>query len=173
MFLIGICIVMSIYNFTLYNKRDNEKSPLLLGIFCLLLIIRLLVTDNVLIIRFIPFISWKMHTFLYSCSFFTYIPTYIIYLGFLYPKLINEKILLITKHSLIFYVLYLAITPVKYHFIVFVLYQFITLLLMIHVVTKLFKKCFYDLNSYLLIFFICTYIAYNKLIRTLKKIRFK
>ncbi|SHJ32655.1 His Kinase A (phospho-acceptor) domain-containing protein [Clostridium amylolyticum] len=152
MFLIGICIVMSIYNFTLYNKRDNEKSPLLLGIFCLLLIIRLLVTDNVLILRFIPFISWKMHTFLYSCSFFTYIPTYIIYLGFLYPKLINEKILLITKHSLIFYVLYLAITPVKYHFIVFVLYQSITLLLMIHVVTKLFKKCFYDLNSYLLIF---------------------
>lgn len=172
MLLIGFSIVIGIYNFTLYSKRRREKYPLFLGIFSLLLIIRLLVTDSVLILRFIPFIPWRLHTLLYSCTFFTYISIFIIYLGYLYPKLVSEKLILIIKHSLIFYVIYLLLTPIKYHFIVFVLFQLLTLLLMTYVVIKLFKRCLFDLNSYLLIFLSALTLLVTNSYEFIRKYRF-
>ena len=145
--LIGISIIMCIYNLTFYGKKKEEKHALLIGLFCIIVILRQILSDKILVGDF----SWILHFRLYFLSYLTYLPIYIMYLDKLYPSLISPLMIKINKISLGLYSILILLSPLQLHSAFFILFQLIITMLMAYSLFRLINKAFREFNEYSLV----------------------
>ncbi len=59
-FVIGCLFIMALYHFAIYLIRRKNKSPLFFGALCLSIVLRSLLLDETLLVRFFPQIDWTL-----------------------------------------------------------------------------------------------------------------
>ena len=91
MFLFGSIFIMGLYHFGLYGLRRDEKSTLYFGIFCLLIVLRLLTTGERFLIQFWPDFSWELLTKMVYVSFYLAIPFFALFVKTLFPHETSRK----------------------------------------------------------------------------------
>ena len=85
-FMIGSIFIMGLYHISLYILRKSYTPPVYLGLFCLLVTLRALVTNQVYLHSLIPQIPWQMLLKLEYLSFYLAVPVFMMFTSSLFPK---------------------------------------------------------------------------------------
>lgn len=85
LFLSGSLLIMGIYHFGLFSLRRKDKSTLLLGIFCFIMLFRLLTTGERIFFVVFPILGWDFWLRVEYLSFYLATPVFAAFLHSLYP----------------------------------------------------------------------------------------
>jgi len=84
LFLVGSILIMSLYHLGLFLIRHKERSPLYFCIFCLMLVVRILVTGEYTI-NLIYLFPWKTLIALEYLSFYLAVPVFCTFVRSIFP----------------------------------------------------------------------------------------
>ncbi|MEQ8350779.1 MAG: adenylate/guanylate cyclase domain-containing protein [Leptospiraceae bacterium] len=84
-FIIGALSLLTIYHLGIYAMRREDRSPLYFSLFCMIILVRLLVTGEGLAYRFWP-INWNISTALEYLTFYLAPVPFLLFLRSLYPE---------------------------------------------------------------------------------------
>lgn len=128
LFLTGSLLIMGIYHLGLFSLRRNDQSSLLLGAFCFILVLRLLLTGERLFFESFPNFNWEIGSKIEYLTFYFATPIFSWFIHSLYKDEFHIKGLKpITIISMIF-VAIVAFTPANIHTITAIPYQIFTIL---------------------------------------------
>jgi PAS domain S-box-containing protein len=86
LFLFGSIFIMAIYHFGLFLLRRNDRSPFYFGVFCLVIVVRILITGERYLTHLFPAMSWGSILKLeYLCICFA-VPTFTLFMQSLFSK---------------------------------------------------------------------------------------
>lgn len=86
MVLFGSILVMAFYHLGLFLLRRNDRSPLYFGLFCVLIAARMLVTDEMFLIRLFPAFPWELQQRIEYLTGYLALPMFFLLLRALYPQ---------------------------------------------------------------------------------------
>lgn len=86
MFLFGSIAVMALYHFGLFSLRRKDKSSLYFGLFCFVIVIRLLMTGERFILQKFPEIQWELGSKVEYLSFYLAWPIFQKYMDTIFPE---------------------------------------------------------------------------------------
>ena len=84
-FLVGALALMALYHLGMYAMRREDRSPLYFSLFCILIVIRLMVTGEGQAFRFFP-INWHISTALEYLTYYLAPVPFLLFLHSLYPR---------------------------------------------------------------------------------------
>lgn len=90
--LIGSLVIIGIYHLLLFLMSRNDRSFFYFGLFCLLISLRVMVTDDKLLRLLLPDISWPVLKRVEYLTIFLALPVFLWFLRSLYPKEIHRLI---------------------------------------------------------------------------------
>lgn len=93
LFVISSLLVMGLYHLGLYLIRRKEPSPLYFGIFCLLIVLRASVTNEIVFLRWIPWFPWELMYKIRYISVFLSTPVFALFTRSLFPEQWNRNII--------------------------------------------------------------------------------
>ena len=85
-FLIGGILMMGLYHIGLFMFRSKEKSNLFFGIFCVLIVLRALVTGERYLIEIFPDFNWEVHTKIAYLTYYAGVPVFGMYFRYIFPR---------------------------------------------------------------------------------------
>lgn len=88
--LLGAIIMMAIYNLCLWLARRDFSSALFLGLFCILIGMRVLLVDERYIIQILPGVPWSLLTRIEYSSWFLTVPVFLSFLRSLFPAQVPQ-----------------------------------------------------------------------------------
>jgi two-component system, sensor histidine kinase ChiS len=88
-FISGIIFIMGIYHFSLFYLRKEDKSPLFFGIFCLIICLRALLTEERVILSLIENFNYRLSLSLEYLTMYLGIPTFLKFVHSLFPEELN------------------------------------------------------------------------------------
>ncbi|MDX1957690.1 MAG: adenylate/guanylate cyclase domain-containing protein [Leptospiraceae bacterium] len=139
LFLTGSLLIMGIYHIGLFSLRRNDKSSLLLGIFCFIMIFRLITTGERELYTYFPEINWFFGMKLEYLTFYLATPVFSAFLNSLYEeefRTIPTRVILLVSG---FFAMLVIFLPVNLFVRTAVPYQIITVLCMFYGVYALIK----------------------------------
>jgi PAS domain S-box-containing protein len=80
LFLLGSILIMGLYHLALFWFRKKERSALYFGIFCFLILVRLLTTGERYLLKILPSISWELMVRLEYLSFYLAVPAFALFM---------------------------------------------------------------------------------------------
>ncbi len=83
--LFGAILIMGFYHIAMYFFRREEKAPLYFGLFCFLISLRILVTDEIYISHLLPEFPWFILVKVEFLTYYLTIPVFTFYMYTLYP----------------------------------------------------------------------------------------
>lgn len=95
LFLCGSILIMGIYHIGLFIIRKKDYSPLFFGMFCLVIIFRLLSQSEKYIVHIFPEISFRRLNQMEYLSYYLALPSFASFIYTLFPREFNKKILLV------------------------------------------------------------------------------
>jgi PAS domain S-box-containing protein len=90
--LLGSIFIMALYHLCLFALRKTDRSFLYFGIFCFLIMLRLLSTDERFLVYFFPNIPWEIVIKIEYISFYLSVPVLVMFAQFLFPKEIPKGV---------------------------------------------------------------------------------
>ncbi len=133
-FMLGSLLIMSFYHLGLYLLRRKDRSPLYLGLFCLLIAIRPLVNGEYYLIQLNPDTSWGLMLKIEYLTLYLGLPTFAMFMNSLFPFEFPNKILRpLQVIGALFSILVIA-TPAYIYSKTIVPYEVITLLASVYTV---------------------------------------
>ncbi len=112
-FSVGIIFIMSLYHFLIWYIRKKTVSPLLFAVLCLIVLIRLLTTSEYLLIEWMPYLGYKVFSFIEYCSMYFCVPVGIHYFSRIFPNRFNRPVLTVTYPLSILFAVFALFTPVR------------------------------------------------------------
>jgi two-component system sensor histidine kinase ChiS len=112
-FLVGSALMMAFYHLGLFGLRKHDRSPFYFGIFCLLVVLRILVAGEGTFARVFPLANWE------TLLFFDYLSIYLTpvflctFIHSIFPKEFSSKFLIVVNALGILGVVILIIFPAK------------------------------------------------------------
>ena len=88
-FISGIIFIMGIYHFSLFYLRKEDKSPFFFGIFCLIICLRALLTEERVILSLIENFNYRLSLSLEYLTMYLAIPTFLKFVYSLFPEELN------------------------------------------------------------------------------------
>ncbi|XDD49475.1 adenylate/guanylate cyclase domain-containing protein [Leptospira sp. WS92.C1] len=85
MFLFGSIAIMALYHFGLFSLRRKDNSSLYFGLFCFVIVIRLLMTGERFILQKFPDIPWEIGSKIEYLSFYLAWPIFQKYMDSIFP----------------------------------------------------------------------------------------
>lgn len=85
-FIIGAIFIMGLYHISLFLLRRTYTPPAWLGIFCILITLRVLVTNELYLHSLLPEIGWETFVKIEYLSFYLSVPVFIMFIRSLFPK---------------------------------------------------------------------------------------
>lgn len=132
LFLFGSIFIMALYHFCLFTLKKKERAFLYFSIFCFLVALRLLATDERYIIHFFPNIPWELLIKMEYLSFYLAIPAFVLFIQSFYPQEVPIRILhLIVAIGLAFSCAVLF-TPARIFSYTLQIYQIFTIIIIIY-----------------------------------------
>lgn len=89
--LFGSIFLMGLYHFGLYMSRKSDRSPLYFGLFCSIIALRVLFTNEYYIVTVMPDITWAFINRIEYLTFFLAGPTFFVFLRELYPQELPKR----------------------------------------------------------------------------------
>ena len=112
-FLFGSILIMAIYHLGLFRFRQEDKSFLFFGIFCLLISVRLLTTVERYFLQIFPDTSWELFVKIEYLSFYLCIPVFAGFIYLLFNQEFSKKILYIILLVSLAFTAIVLVTPVS------------------------------------------------------------
>jgi PAS domain S-box-containing protein len=125
LFLSGSIFIIALYHFGLYILRRKDRSNFYFGVFCILLFIRLLSTEERYFIHFFPTLSWEWMVKLEYLSFYLAVPAFVRFMRFLFRGFSKHMVAVITILGLAFSVI-VIFTPARIYSHTLNIYEIIT-----------------------------------------------
>lgn len=94
LFLCGSILIMGIYHIGLFIIRKKDYSPLFFGMFCIIIIFRLLSQSEKYIVHIIPEISFRRLNQMEYLSYYLALPSFASFLYTLFPNEFSRKVLI-------------------------------------------------------------------------------
>jgi two-component system sensor histidine kinase ChiS len=131
-FMLGSLLIMGLYHMGIFLLRRNDKSSLYLGIFCLIISIRPLVTGEYYLIQLIPVMNWEIMLKLEYLTLYLGLPVFAMYMNSLFPY--EFKVAIIRPIQIIggIFSLIVIATPATIYSKTILIYEAITLLVSIY-----------------------------------------
>ncbi|MDH5366926.1 MAG: sensor histidine kinase [Cyclobacteriaceae bacterium] len=139
MFLIGSIFIMSIYHFGLYFLSRNNISTLYFGSLCLVVVIRILYTGEMIVNNYYNF-SWEITQKLEYLTYIATLPLFLLFVKSLYPKQFSKTILNVLVGVGLVLVLLTIVTPSSIFSYIADPYQFIIIIGGLYVFYVLYKS---------------------------------
>jgi two-component system, sensor histidine kinase ChiS len=92
-FMLGSLLIMAFYHMGMFLLRRNDKSSLYLGVFCLIISIRPLVTGEYYLIQLVPVFNWEMMLKLEYLTLYLGLPVFAMFMNSLFPHEFTNKII--------------------------------------------------------------------------------
>ncbi len=92
-FMLGSLLIMSFYHLGLFLLRRDDRSPLYLGIFCLLIAVRPLVNGEYCLIQLYPHFNWEIMLKIEYLTLYMGLPVFAMFMNSLFPIEFHNKIL--------------------------------------------------------------------------------
>lgn len=171
----GSILIMTIYHFMLYLFRKNDLTSLYFAFFCLITLLRVMSTGEIMLVQLIPNIHYELVTKFEYFSFYLFSPIFLKFFKELYPKDVSEWLVKISLSIGGVLAMIVCLTNLRiYNY--FVDFNYIVILITIVVVLYYQIKIIFKgredsitifLSTNILILFILNDIFYNlKIIRT-------
>ncbi|WJV30990.1 7TM diverse intracellular signaling domain-containing protein [Rossellomorea sp. AcN35-11] len=87
----GCLLLSGLYHLILYMQRRKNISALMFSIVCFIVCIRIITTDEILLIDFVPSIPWSLIVKLEYLSFYTSLPLFCWVLYSLFPDYFSKR----------------------------------------------------------------------------------
>ncbi len=140
LFLCGSILIMGIYHIGLFLIRKKDYSPLFFGIFCLVIIFRLLSQSEKYIVYMIPEISFRRLNQMEYLSYYLALPSFASFLYTLFPREFKKKILLGIWAIVISFCSTVIFASTNFYTSIVIYFHLFTLLCIIHIVLTLIKS---------------------------------
>ena len=88
--LFGSILIMGLYHLGLYYMRRADTSPLFFGLFCLLILVRMLTTGERYLVTLLPGLEWEALVKLIYISFYLCVPCFVLFVKSLFPRDIHS-----------------------------------------------------------------------------------
>lgn len=112
-FLIGAFIIMGIYHFGLYLMGRKTIASLFFAVFCIIMIPRILTTNERMLFYFFPNFNWEIGNKLEYLSLYSIAPTLLLYLGASYKKYFSKIVSRIVPVVWVFMSGVVMVVPIK------------------------------------------------------------
>ena len=89
-------LALSFYYISLYLFRVTSQLPIFLGIFCLLVSLRVLLVGNILLMQLFPLFPWELSVKIEYLTFYIGFMVVFLFLAHTFPQEINKKIVKMT-----------------------------------------------------------------------------
>ena len=93
LFLFGSLIIIGIYHLGLFILRRKERSLLYLGLFCLFIGARAIISGEILLLQIFPNLNWSFFIHISVLSAYLAAPLYMLFTQALFPEELPEKFL--------------------------------------------------------------------------------
>ena len=128
LFLCGSILIIGLYHFCLYFLRKDDRSSLYFGIFCFLIVLRLLSTGDRYLIHLLPFIDWELTVKIEYLTFYLAVPFFAMFLHSLFNREFSKWLLRATQVLGIIFAGIVLLTPARIYSHTVPLYQIITVI---------------------------------------------
>ncbi len=129
-FLLGSILIIGFYHIGLFWSRQDDRSSLYFGIFCLLIAIRLLTTGERFIIHLVPGLSYEWLNKSIYLSFYLCVPVFAQYVKTLFPQEISNKAVFPAQVASVLASTLVLLAPAQVYTVTMPGYQLFTLLLL-------------------------------------------
>jgi PAS domain S-box-containing protein len=126
LFLSGSILIIALYHFGLYILRRKERSNFYFGVFCILMVIRLLSTEERYLSHFFPTISWEWMVKLEYLSYYLAVPAFIRFMRFIFQDFSKHVVTVITALGIAFSLI-VIFTPARIYSHTLNIYEIITI----------------------------------------------
>lgn len=92
-FMLGSLLIMALYHLGLFLLRRNDRSPLFLGLFCLLIAIRPLVNGEFYLIQLLPGFNWEIMLKTEVLTLYLGLPFFAMFMNSIFPFEFPNRIL--------------------------------------------------------------------------------
>ncbi|MCJ7772779.1 MAG: PAS domain S-box protein, partial [Desulfobacterales bacterium] len=138
-FLCGSILLMGIYHLSIYSLRTKDRSPLYFGIFCFLIVLRILTTGEKYFIHLFPGIDWELTVKIEYLSFYLAVSMFATFIHSLFPGEFPKRVIRIIQFFGIIFSCIVLLTPAKIYSHTVQPYLIIT-----------FMSCFYGIYGLIL-----------------------
>ncbi|AOP34924.1 adenylate cyclase [Leptospira tipperaryensis] len=128
MFLFGSISIMALYHFGLFSLRRKDNSSLFFGLFCFVIVVRLLMTGERFILQKFPDIPWELGSKVEYLSFYLAWPIFQKYMDSIFPGDMPTFVLKICSAIVGFFSLIILFFPTKIFALTLIPYQGMLLL---------------------------------------------
>ena len=131
LFLSGSIFIIALYHFGLFILRRKDRSNFYFGLFCILIFIRLLSTEERYLINLFPIMGWEWMVKLEYLSFYLSVTAFARYMRFLFRVFSKHSVAAATTLGLIFS-LFVILTPARIYTHTLNVYEIITVALLLY-----------------------------------------
>jgi two-component system sensor histidine kinase ChiS len=127
-FMLGSLLIMGLYHFGMFMLRRNDKSSLYLGLFCLIISSRPLVTGEFYLIYLLPETNWELMLKLEYLTLSLGLPVFAMFMNSLFPHEFKNGITRFIQVLGGMYSLFVIVTPAVIYSKTILVYETITIL---------------------------------------------
>ncbi|OQY45972.1 MAG: hypothetical protein B6242_09085, partial [Anaerolineaceae bacterium 4572_78] len=137
LFLFGSIFIMGLYHFGLFALRRKDKSPLYFGLYCLLLAVRTLVTNEVYFMSMFQSTSWEMLVRIDFLTAYLAAPAFAMFVYSIFPNQFSVPILYVIEFIGIILSIIVFLTPAKIYTNTLQMYELFLVLSCIYIMYML------------------------------------
>ena len=126
--LLGSIFIMALYHLCLFALRKTDRSFLYFGVFCLLIMLRLLTTGDRFLVYFFPSIPWELVIKIEYLTFYLAVPLFVLFAQSLFPREISKRVLNLVVPIGIAFTCSVIFTPARIFSYTLQTYQIITII---------------------------------------------
>ncbi|WP_090672900.1 ATP-binding protein [Paenibacillus tianmuensis] len=135
----GACAMMSLYHLVLYGLRRSERSALYLGLFSLLVAVRILFVNDRYIYNWFPNLDWEWFCKIPYAVFFFSNVLVVRFVHSLYPRYFAKSVVLACQAAGLGATLFCLFTPLKLYDRLLIPFQLLTCALIVYVLYVLIR----------------------------------
>lgn len=138
-FLLGSLIIIGFYHIIFFIVRPKESASLFFGLVCLTTALRITVTDNIIILKFID-LPWSWLVTLEYLTFYCGALLFVVFVYKLFPKFTNKPVFKGFISLTSAFSLFVFLTPVKLFNLSLGIFEFLVLLMVLYIVYILYRE---------------------------------
>jgi diguanylate cyclase (GGDEF)-like protein len=138
-FLFGAVLIMGFYNISLCFLNLIEKSAIYFGIFCILMAIRILVTNDSYILEIFPNINWEIHLKIIVIGYAASFPIFLSFIHDTFKNYFSKKIIKISAILSLCFAVIVAFTSASFYAYLEKYFQFYILFIVIYFFIEILK----------------------------------
>jgi len=141
-FLIGCLFIMFIFYLSVFLLRRDLKETLYFSIGCILLLIKLLVSDSYFIFRLFPAFDYRVAVFLFYISMYWGIFIFLVFIKSIYPGEESQRVVKIYFAVAAVFTLFTAVTPIHVYTVITPVFDMVNLVALAYILMIILRAAY-------------------------------